>query len=284
MAPKNRKGGGGKGGGGGQQSSSKPAASSSPIPLEYVAPGVAGVAAIVLLIWLVGPLPDTDRWSRRLNEVVPASQYASITSENGQAIAKALDLRQMMQDIVDNTPGASFVTEDPPIIHFVDFMTEQECDEMIEAGKPGLKASTGTGQLKNGQFERTKIDGRTSYNSWCMAPYDCPDDPTIRGIDSRISNTTGFSYKNMEYYQILRYAPKQEYQAHSDWIDLQAGQPSGPRVFTFFLYLNDVRVLPAAASPPVPAAAPPFVAQSSQPSQPERVLLTHTPLHPAAAD
>lgn len=30
----------------------------------------------------------------------------------------------------------------------------------------------------------------------------------------------------------------QEYQAHSDWIDMQAQQPSGPRVFTFFLYLR----------------------------------------------
>ena len=28
------------------------------------------------------------------------------------------------------------------------------------------------------------------------------------------------------YYQILRYAPKQEYQAHSDWIEMQKVQPS----------------------------------------------------------
>ena len=240
---KQRKGGGKGGGGGGNGGGGgKPDASSSPVPLEYAAPGAAALAVVVLLMWMVSAPPDTDRWSRLINGVVPAAQHSDTSFENGEALAKAMNLRQLMQDIVDSTPGASFVTEDPPIIHFENFMTEQECDEMIEAGKPGLKASTGTGQLKNGQFERTKIDGRTSYNSWCMAPYDCPKDPTVRGIDSRIANTTGFSFQNMEYYQILRYAPKQEYQAHSDWIDQQAGQPSGPRVFTFFLYLNDVRV------------------------------------------
>jgi len=123
---------------------------------------------------------------------------------------------------------------DPPIVHFDEFMTGEECDAFIEAGKPGLQPSTGTGNLQaNGKFERTKIEGRTSYNAWCMAPSDCPTLPIIRQIDLRIANITGFSYRNMEYYQILRYRGKQEYQVHSDWIDQQAAQPSGPRVFTF---------------------------------------------------
>ena len=84
------------------------------------------------------------------------------------------------------------------------------------------------GQTEFVRFENVYYfdEGRTSYNSWCMAPDDCPDDPTVQSIDARIANITGFSYQNMEYYQILRYAPKQEYQAHSDWIELQAGQPS----------------------------------------------------------
>ena len=105
-------------------------------------------------------------------------------------------------------------------------------------GEPELAPSTGTGALKDGRFERTNIVGRTSYNAWCMGQ--CAHDPTVRLIDARIANATGFSWKNMEYYQILRYEASQEYQGHSDWIDMQAQQPSGPRVFTFFLYLNDV--------------------------------------------
>ncbi len=220
----------GKGGGGGAGRSSATSSKALLPGLEQhastVGAVVAGIGAIVLVIWLVSPPADTDRVSKLINNAVPATHFADTSPENGEAIAKALNLRKLMQDIVDTTPGASFVTEDPPIIHFDGFMTPDECEAMIEAGKPGLKASTGTGQLKNGKFERTMIEGRTSYNAWCMKPLDCPDDSTIQSIDSRIANVTGFSYHNMEYYQILRYAPKQEYQAHSDWIELQKDQPS----------------------------------------------------------
>jgi hypothetical protein len=227
---KGGKGGGSRGSGGGRSGAPSSNASLPKAGLEQHANTagavVAGIGAIVTVIWLVSPPVDTDRVSALINSAVPAKHFADTSPENGKAIAKALNLRKLMQDIVDTTPGASFVTEDPPIIHFDGFMTPEECEAMIEAGKPGLKASTGTGQLKDGKFERTMIEGRTSYNSWCMKPSDCPDDSTVQSIDSRIANVTGFSYHNMEYYQILRYAPKQEYQAHSDWIEMQKGQPS----------------------------------------------------------
>jgi hypothetical protein len=130
------------------------------------------------------------------------------------------------------------VSTDPPIIRFEDFMSAEECEAVQAAGEPHLEPSTGTGALKDGRFERTKIQGRTSYNAWCMGA--CKSNPTMKIIDARIANVTGFSYQNMEYYQILRYNEAQEYQGHSDWIDMQAAQPSGPRLFTFFLYMNDV--------------------------------------------
>eukprot|EP01047_Picozoa_sp_COSAG01_P014678 COSAG01_NODE_720_length_14070_cov_9.960633_5_plen_88_part_00 len=48
----------------------------------------------------------------------------------------------------------------------------------------------------------------------------------------------------------------QEYQAHSDWIDMQAQQPSGPRVFTFFLYLRLTMHSTALHIPVLPAPRP----------------------------
>jgi hypothetical protein len=189
------------------------------------------------------PSGDTDRISKKIEGIASESVTGGANDRiskkiEGRQLAEALDLRQHMRDIVDNYPGAEFIHMDPPIIHFKNFMSPEECGAMIEAGKPGLTASTGTGALKNGHFERTTIAGRTSYNSWCMGP--CASEPTIQRIDRRIANATGFSYKNMEYYQILRYDGPQEYQAHTDWIEQQKGQPSGPRIFTFFLYLNNV--------------------------------------------
>jgi hypothetical protein len=62
----------------------------------------------------------------------------------------------------------------------------------------------------------------------------------VRRIDRKIANVSGFSYLNTEYYQLLRYIGRQGYQAHSDWVALWNDRPSGPRIFTFFMYLNDV--------------------------------------------
>ena len=39
----------------------------------------------------------------------------------------------------------------------------------------------------------------------------CAEDPTIRRIDARIANVSGFSVRNFEYYQVLRYREGQEY-------------------------------------------------------------------------
>lgn len=67
--------------------------------------------------------------------------------------------------------------------------------------------------------------------------------PTVATVDQRISNVTGLFEGNSEhYYQVLRYAATgdQFYTSHSDFIDNQVEQLCGPRLFTFFLYLQDV--------------------------------------------
>jgi prolyl 4-hydroxylase len=56
----------------------------------------------------------------------------------------------------------------------------------------------------------------------------------------RISLVTGFPMDNSEDLQLLHYTPGQYYKIHHDYIAAHAYGPSGPRVLTFFLYLNDV--------------------------------------------
>ena len=76
------------------------------------------------------------------------------------------------------------------------------------------------------------------YNAWCKGA--CKTDPTVRLIDTRIADATGFSHQNMESYQIIKYTEAQEYQSHSDWIPDQAKMQPGPRLFTLFFWLSDV--------------------------------------------
>jgi len=55
-----------------------------------------------------------------------------------------------------------------------------------------------------------------------------------------MEHITGIPDGNSENLQLLRYEVGQFYQHHNDFIDYQVDRPTGPRILTFFLYLNDV--------------------------------------------
>lgn len=164
--------------------------------------------------------------------------YDAVTLDAGATIAQRLDLRQYMRDLVRQYPGATFLSEDPPIIKFPQLLDKHECEALVEFGKPLLLPSVA---MRDKSAARKRE--RTSENAWCMPGTPCVDHPTTLAIDDRIANLTGFPRQNLEYYQILRYKGRQGYQAHADWVggikELQSF-PSGPRLFTIFLYLNTV--------------------------------------------
>ena len=66
-------------------------------------------------------------------------------------------------------------------------------------------------------------------------------DPIVRNILSRIEYFTESKLEYQEYLQILRYTTGQYYREHHDYFPAQfPASTTGPRVFTFFLYLSDV--------------------------------------------
>jgi hypothetical protein len=82
--------------------------------------------------------------------------------------AKDFEMAKLLEQIVDQVEGARYVSHDPPIVVIDEFLTDEECASIIEIGTPGLEPSTGTGQYKNGKFERLRMASRTSHNSWLM--------------------------------------------------------------------------------------------------------------------
>jgi len=117
----------------------------------------------------------------------------------------------------------------PWIITIEDFLADHEIRAMIEKG--------------GHHFERSLAgDGvspvRTSKTSWCNVPF-CEGDPTIRSIKNHVANITGVPLANSEHVQVLHYEPGDFYRQHHDQ-NAHPQSPWGPRLFTFFLYLNDV--------------------------------------------
>ena len=79
---------------------------------------------------------------------------------------------------------------------------------------------------------------RTSYQCWCSGN-ECEFHDLTNEVALRIANMTRSQVRYMEPFQILKYEPGQFYKVHHDQ---NSGRftPQGARVYTFFMYLNDV--------------------------------------------
>ena len=93
-------------------------------------------------------------------------------------------------------------------------------------------------EKEDGSHATKTHSGRTSTNSWCVE--ECYEDPIARNIMQRIEDITGIPEANSENLQLLRYEKTQFYQTHSDYIPYQRERPTGVRILTFYMYLNDV--------------------------------------------
>mmetsp|Transcript_15816 Transcript_15816/g.43751 ORF Transcript_15816/g.43751 Transcript_15816/m.43751 type:complete len:583 (-) Transcript_15816:248-1996(-) len=127
----------------------------------------------------------------------------------------------------------------PWIVVLDDFLTDEECDRLIQLGdKIGRDESSIEEEDEEGEEP-----WRTSTTAWCSDDF-CLNDPIVQTIQRKIGLTTGVLDDNYyEHLQLLKYVPGQFYKEHHDEKGDVHGErfdPAGPRVLTFFLYLNDV--------------------------------------------
>ncbi len=181
--------------------------------------------------------------------------------EGNEPIFKPGMLNELFENIVDDADGSgryaaynpvavsrprwkgdgSAVRDGPWVVILEDFITDEEINELINAGHTkGFHRSMDVGiENPDGSHEDDVSEGRTSTNAWCDDEL-CTNHPIIAPVIERIANVTGTHPRNSEHLQLLRYEPGQYYRQHHDYIEYQQGLPCGVRMLTLFLYLNDV--------------------------------------------
>ncbi len=124
----------------------------------------------------------------------------------------------------------------PHILQIENFLSSDECGHLIDLAKSRYKRSTVQ------SLEPTEDVNRTSFTSNLLRS----QTPTVSMIEQRATNFTLLPLTNIEPLQIVRYEPGQFYRAHYDFFepsDPQNAKPlarGGQRMFTFFVYLNDI--------------------------------------------
>lgn len=158
---------------------------------------------------------------------------AMLKDDEDEIVAPLPPFSPPSPDIWRSIPGATFLSEDPVIVQFDNFLSAEEADHIIDLGTPLLANST------VGQSRELDYSSRTSQTAW-LDSVDHWRDPVLKGIDEKIERLTMVARRSMEHNQVLRYEPGQYYHIHHDFIVEQKLLPCGPRVATFFMYLNDM--------------------------------------------
>ena len=120
---------------------------------------------------------------------------------------------------------------------FSEFITKEECEEIIKQAEPRLKKSM-------------VVDVQTGHdvpsnNRKSMQMF-LPKQSTelIKRLESRISALTNTPIENGEDFQVVKYGINDEYQPHHDFFDCEEMQKterfkqSGQRIATVIIYLN----------------------------------------------
>mmetsp|Transcript_109960 Transcript_109960/g.355076 ORF Transcript_109960/g.355076 Transcript_109960/m.355076 type:complete len:343 (-) Transcript_109960:225-1253(-) len=131
---------------------------------------------------------------------------------------------------------AGALSASPLVLQFDGFISPDEAAELIGVAEAEDRwRASPAGDLLN-------FDVRNSSTLFCSAKRgDCVFHPTVIRVTERLAGLLGVPSSNFEHPQFVRYRPTEHYAAHHDVLIEEMEKPYGPRIFTFLLYLNQVR-------------------------------------------
>jgi prolyl 4-hydroxylase len=140
----------------------------------------------------------------------------------------------------DKTVHVAFRLSSPEIILFNEFMSEEECDTLIELAKNKTLLPSTVVDPNSGNGE--VIKARSSEGTF----FQRGENTLIQCLEKRISQLMNCPIENGEGIQILHYLSGAEYRPHFDYFPTnQAGSSKhlhsgGQRIATLVMYLNNV--------------------------------------------
>jgi prolyl 4-hydroxylase len=173
-----------------------------------------------------------------LRDHLQATQAAQALPQAVQVPQLAIDDSPLYLDLEDRRVSVLSAMSDPNIVVIGNFLSDEECDGLIEGAKPRLARSL-TVETKSGG-EELNAD-RTSNGMF----YARSENELIARIERRLAQLTRWPLDNGEGLQILHYRPGAEYKPHYDYFDPnEPGTPTilkrgGQRVATIIMYLHE---------------------------------------------
>ena len=137
------------------------------------------------------------------------------------------------------------ISNNPYIYYIDDFVTDEECDFIINKSKDNMKKANVaySSEEEYKKITSSNYSGRTNDSHWI----DHHDYPTMLQLCKRISKKISCNYHDFENFQVIRYKECQSYNYHHDAWDRNDKDcyekycsELGNRKTTVLCYLNDV--------------------------------------------
>jgi prolyl 4-hydroxylase len=173
-----------------------------------------------------------------LQDHLKATQQANALPAPVAVPELAVEDSPLYLQLEDRKVSVLTAMSDPNIVVIGNFLSDEECDGLIEGAKPRLARSL-TVETKTGG-EELNAD-RTSNGMF----YARAENELIARIERRLAQLTRWPVENGEGLQILHYHPGAEYKPHYDYFDpSEPGTPTilkrgGQRVATIIMYLHE---------------------------------------------
>jgi len=175
-------------------------------------------------LWLRQPYGLFDQTGKRLQsptEVLRA-QFV-LLFEGGQFMW--LPVRKgYVREVPNPHTGAPVFLETlslQPILYRIrNFLRMEECDTIIEMGRPHMENSTVMARSDEDQENDSDEGVKDMYRTSTQARIPAGNHSLLLDLDYRISNFSRVDYRHNEEVQILRYQKDQFYGAHTDQVDI----------------------------------------------------------------
>lgn len=170
-----------------------------------------------------------------LNEFIKINTEYTKTNPNIPYIDTSS--KKTILDLDDRKVKIALEIQHPRIVLIEDFLSEEECDLLIEEAKSKLKRSTVVSDNKKGSMIN---DVRTSSGMF----YTRGQTKTVHTVEKRLAKLSNWPIENGEGIQILNYKVGAEYKPHYDYFSpthpktQEIVSNGGNRVGTFVLYLD----------------------------------------------
>tara|TARA_B110000967_G_C18565123_1_gene402073 strand:+ start:33 stop:680 length:648 start_codon:yes stop_codon:yes gene_type:complete len=147
-------------------------------------------------------------------------------------------IKKFNREFIMNT-----ICNDPYLYTIDNFLTDKECNFIINASKENLKMAGVSMMDGEKNFEPGKYKGRTNSSYWMtLDAY-----PETLKIAKKIAKKIGCNYRCFESFQVIHYFESEEYKYHYDAYDKEETdkyekftKERGNRLRTVLVYLNDV--------------------------------------------